>query len=348
MANLIENRITLHGDSAQIRAMLEAIQNEEVGVGSVDFNKIIPMPESLDIEAGTKTIRGLKAYQDFIQMYTVRQSAKKACKAESEDAFLMQRKDIGRDEWELGKIAWNNICLYGAPTWYQWCNRNWGTKWNAYGYHEGGIDYHDGDCLYFKTAWWAPRPVLDKLAELYPHIEIKHEWADEEIGQNCGRCKYQDGERIEEYFPEDNREAVAFACQVWNSDPVEFGLYLNVSGTGYVYVEDKEYRQIELFGKRALFTDACLTDEDIPRGLYCYHLQYSDGGSSRFCLIEAHKGVAHNGSVITKEPLDFGEQAYLPFTDYKFLGDDFTLGQFMKLDVTRKEDMEQPQEGMQL
>lgn len=81
MANLIENRITLHGDSAQIRAMLEAIQNEEVGVGSVDFNKIIPMPESLDIEAGTKTIRGLKAYQDFIQMYTVRQSAKKACKA---------------------------------------------------------------------------------------------------------------------------------------------------------------------------------------------------------------------------------------------------------------------------
>ena len=53
---------------------------------------------------------------------------------ESEEIFLRQRTDIRRDEWELGKAAWRNIRDFGAPTWYDWCISNWGTKWNAYGY----------------------------------------------------------------------------------------------------------------------------------------------------------------------------------------------------------------------
>ena len=66
MPNYVSNVLTLHGDPAQIRAMLEAIQYDDLGIGSVDFNKIIPMSESLDIEAGSQTDTGLKAYQDFI------------------------------------------------------------------------------------------------------------------------------------------------------------------------------------------------------------------------------------------------------------------------------------------
>ena len=79
---------------------------------------------------------------------------------ESEEIFLRQRTDIRRDEWELGKAAWRNIRDFGAPTWYDWCISNWGTKWNAYGYSEDTIDYHDGDTLYFQTAWSAPHPVI--------------------------------------------------------------------------------------------------------------------------------------------------------------------------------------------
>ena len=71
MPNHVVNHISLRGDPAQIREMLEAIKSDELGIGSVDFNKIISMPESLNIEAGSRTDRGLKAYRDFIDVYTL-------------------------------------------------------------------------------------------------------------------------------------------------------------------------------------------------------------------------------------------------------------------------------------
>lgn len=71
MPNHVVNLISLRGDPKIIREMLEAIKSDELGIGSVDFNKIIPMPESLDIESGTRTDRGLKVYRDFIEVYTL-------------------------------------------------------------------------------------------------------------------------------------------------------------------------------------------------------------------------------------------------------------------------------------
>lgn len=61
MPNHVENRIVLNGDPVIIKEMLEAIQNDEFGIGTVDFNKIIPMPKSMDVEAGSRTDNGLKA-----------------------------------------------------------------------------------------------------------------------------------------------------------------------------------------------------------------------------------------------------------------------------------------------
>lgn len=193
MPNHVTNVLTLHGESDQIRAMLEAIQYDDLGIGSVDFNKIIPMPESLNIEAGSQTSTGLKAYQDFIEVYTlggtIHQDDLENIPRKSEDAFLRQRSDIRPKEWKLGKAAWNNIRLYGVPTWYGWRNQHWGTKWNSYGYGEAEVNYQEGDALNFLTAWSAPHPVMEKLAEMFPNVEIEHEWADEDIGHNCGRYR---------------------------------------------------------------------------------------------------------------------------------------------------------------
>ena len=62
MPNYVENVIRLKGDEQKIREMLEAVKSDKCGLGTIDFNKIIPMPESLKIECGTRTDRGLKAY----------------------------------------------------------------------------------------------------------------------------------------------------------------------------------------------------------------------------------------------------------------------------------------------
>ena len=104
MPNHVENRIEFNGDAQQISIMLNEIKSDKYGVGTIDFNKIVPMPESLNIEAGSKTDRGLKAYRDFIGVSTSGRSAEEAQKAlegipiESENAFLRQRADIKRDE----------------------------------------------------------------------------------------------------------------------------------------------------------------------------------------------------------------------------------------------------------
>ena len=168
MPNHVENHISLQGEPETIRSMLEAIKSDKLGVGSVDFNKIIPMPESLNIEAGSRTDRGLKAYRDFIEGYTAGRSAEDALQAlenipaESEEAFLRRRTDIRQDEWELGKTAWNNIRQYGAPTWYDWCIANWGTKWNAYGYDDT-IDYQPTG----SEAQLIKEMIADKIREEY-------------------------------------------------------------------------------------------------------------------------------------------------------------------------------------
>jgi len=47
MPNHITNILTAHGDEKQLKAMFEAIKSDEIGLGSTDFNKIVPMPENI-------------------------------------------------------------------------------------------------------------------------------------------------------------------------------------------------------------------------------------------------------------------------------------------------------------
>ncbi|MCX4357986.1 MAG: hypothetical protein OSJ43_17505, partial [Oscillospiraceae bacterium] len=61
------NRLRLEGDQNRIDELLKSVKGKD---SVLDFNKIIPMPESLNIEAGSRTERGLKAYKDFIYVYT--------------------------------------------------------------------------------------------------------------------------------------------------------------------------------------------------------------------------------------------------------------------------------------
>ena len=170
MPNHIQNRITLDGDPKKITEILEKIKNDKYGIGTIDFQKIIPMPSNI------------------------------------------YRGDLGPKEREQ----------YGENNWYDWSVRNWGTKWNAYDFPE--TPYKFGEPLCFLTAWSAPHSILEKLTQMFPDIEITHEWADEDIGQNCGRRCYQGGEQTEEWTPDFDEEAVEYACEVWGTSQEDEGL----------------------------------------------------------------------------------------------------------------------------
>ena len=222
MPNHVTNIIEIKGDPARIKTLFETLKNDEYGLGSIDFNKLIPMPLELDIEEGSQTNRGLKAYKDFIEVYTF--NGKKEdfdllnIPDKSEQAFLRVRPDIDRAAWDLGRQAFQNEQKYGAPTWYKWRIRNWGTKWNAYGYKDD-VQF-DGHSLRFLTAWAPPQPVIAKLSEMYPNLDFIHQFASEDIGVNCGEDEYHNGSLCGEYRPA-QQEAINFANGLWGFDGME-------------------------------------------------------------------------------------------------------------------------------
>lgn len=355
MPNHIENIIALNGDEKVIKEMLKAIQNDDYGLGTVDFNKIIPMPDSLHIESGSRTDRGLKQYKEFISEILFAKKETDISKIspeaieEYETEYLTGKNDIKPDEWLLGKTAWNNIQNYGAPTWYDWSINNWGTKWNAYGYSDG-VDYSKNNQLWFQTAWSAPHPMLEKLTGMFPEITFEHEWADEDIGSNCGRKIYSNGECTEKYYPESEKDCIEFACRVWDYDLADLGLMLNKSENGYINIDMSSYDLIELFDKPALFTNERLTNADIPQGLYYYHLRCNDNGCN-FATIEPKVTVNHAGSVITDEPIEFEKQGYIEFTEDtmpNFLGEEMTIGEYMLGEFEQAADESQQTGGIQL
>ena len=61
--------------------------------------------------------------------------------------------------------------------WYQWHNKYWGTKWNAYdGYSKAGKTWV---LFVFSTAWSYPAPVIEQLHLMGYDFELQY--ADEDL-----------------------------------------------------------------------------------------------------------------------------------------------------------------------
>lgn len=131
-----------------------------------DFNVLIPYPK---VWAGMD-----KAYQEAEDEYF---KAMKTAK-EANVPFTQSRADLPKDGYNQGG--------------YEWCIEHWGTKWNAY-----KVAYND-DCVYFDTAWSTPRPIWVELSKRFPNLNLMVEFADEDIGRNCGILVYCNGEIIED------------------------------------------------------------------------------------------------------------------------------------------------------
>lgn len=201
MPNHVLNRVTITGESARVKTVLESIQNDKYGIGSIDFQKIVLMPPELDVEIVSDSIgKARKLYRTYGEK----------CTELSDFPPLIRRYLF-------------NLVAYGSATWYDWCIRHWGTKWNAYGYPACLDGFNpDNPVLTFDTAWACPEPVIDALAEQYPDIDITHQWADEDIaGENCGERQYEEGEMTYEDRPK-GEDAIQFACTLRDIDPEEY------------------------------------------------------------------------------------------------------------------------------
>lgn len=250
MPNHIQNRVRLTGEQSRIDELLRAVRNDEEELGTIDFNKIIPMPKELDIECSSRTEQGFKAYSDFISVYLLGQTDGKvdvfSIPESSEKAFLKVRKDIAPETWSLGKKAYQNKIKFGHSSWYDWCIANWGTKWNAYSFGEA-----DANTMSFNTAWSCSMPVMTKLSEMFPDVHFNFAWADEDFGNNVGEVELRGGERTYENIPTPfTKEAYEMAADIRGEDLLaDRHMIFNEETDNYERLSDEEWEALEASGE---------------------------------------------------------------------------------------------------
>ena len=149
MPNWCENRVRIY-DEDGVEKLVEFVKGED---SEFDFQKILPMPEALD---------GIVAAGEGNE-YRYEIPPKKG--------ELMGKGQIPVGPKERATL----LKLYGATNWYNWCNKNWGTKWNAREVRLECDDEYDAT-FRFDTAWCPPKPISNKLRELFPDASISWFW----------------------------------------------------------------------------------------------------------------------------------------------------------------------------
>ena len=205
MPNHVTNKIRFNGSKEDVERIMAFVKSDE---SEFDFNKIIPMPEELNVEAGSRGDDGLEAYREYLR------TGIQPKEITNKYGF---KRVIEDEDFALGKRYYENIQKYGCANWYDWCWNRWGTKWNAYDVSVSGEE------IEFLTAWNAPEPVILKLSELFPNVEIEHDYADEDMGYNCGKLTYIDGAMYDSTdFEQGSDEALRFACELHGYDYDEY------------------------------------------------------------------------------------------------------------------------------
>ena len=112
---------------------------------------------------------------------------------------------------------------------------------------------------------------------------------------------------------------------------------------------DEDLDMIEVLYHPALFTDSRIPRAAVPKGLYAYDL-YESCDTGNFCYIAPLVVVNYGGTVLTKEPIDFGGADRIDLTEASpnFLGGAMRVHDFVaaSLDELRQYSVEPQLGGM--
>ena len=95
--------------------------------------------------------------------------------------------------------------------WSQWCVTHWGTKWNAH-----CCSRPSKQELIFETAWNCPFKVFEQLPRRFGPIII--EYANENIGINCGIVHITQADGVEHFYWSGTDEGIKLGCMLWSLD----------------------------------------------------------------------------------------------------------------------------------
>ena len=242
MPNWVTNELSISGPADQKEKFFEAVKGPE---SAFDFRSIIPMPETLNIVSGGDTDLACFAYllqnnsfelaaQELLRILgspaeslIVASPAERIKRMQTRLEELQQKPNAHESRGVIlngntapetfqeyvdwGKIYVENYRKYGVMDWYDWCNQNWGTKWNACYCRTIEEDPE----IYFDTAWSPPDGIVDALPGFLmkigaPDVRIYWRWAEEQ-GFSAGTYDITVNDILEDTFEEN--EAAYEICE---------------------------------------------------------------------------------------------------------------------------------------
>ncbi len=271
MPNWVANYLTIDGKNADKVLQNYLIKDKESNEYKFDFNRILPMPEALDIISGSVTDNCIAVYLNSLSRQEVEEKIKliynnalfpqlikgnrylkspteidKIVKDlagavgnwnESNEPIFKTKKDIV----DYGKQAIDNIIKYGAMDWYDWSIKNWGTKWNAC---DTTYNEKSPNEIWFNTAWNDVRKLIKEMSKKHPDNTFYYTYSEEQMGYYDGKATIKNGEILEDIqYADSSKEAYENSFFMWGGED-EFR-FNDKTGT-YEYIESEDYDDAEM------------------------------------------------------------------------------------------------------
>jgi hypothetical protein len=109
--------------------------------------------------------------------------------------------------------------MQDRDNWYNWNNRNWGSKWDARTHFAEMVD---GKLVYeFDTPWAPPIQVIETLAENHPELEITLRYVEEQGWGGEHWFQDQISNETESWdIPETHEESVYAFGECWHCQDI--------------------------------------------------------------------------------------------------------------------------------
>ena len=191
MPNHVTTQCVITGPDKELEKLRTTVISvpEKDDQETLDFNLIIPMPETLksttsggDANLGIEVLTGKPkpclfagfGSHSYLDSQWIRDLG-----ITNIDELRAWTEKVRPDDIEAGKAAIVAHRETGFYDWYDWSIANWGTKWNSYNFSMDNDDVPDRLSFRFDTAWSFPGPIFEKLARIFPTVRFECTCFDE-------------------------------------------------------------------------------------------------------------------------------------------------------------------------